>query len=263
MSYYALFSLFPLLLVFLSIGGFVLQGELAQKRLLAFMTGAFPISQQLIERNIRQVLDLRGTVGLLALVSLLWSAMGAFSVLVTHINRAWTDAAPRSFFRNRVIALGMIVILGMLLVLSFVSVGVLEVLPRLPAPEWNIPALQATALWGLVADVLPWLLVFLAFLCLYRWVPCAEVRWSQALCGGGVATVGWKLATDALIWFIGSGLLRYELVYGSLGAMVALLVWIYIGCTLVLFGAHLSAAITLQGKLAPGSEITIGQSAGE
>ena len=54
-AYYTLFSLFPVLLVFVSIGGYILQDEEARQRLLVFMTGAFPVSPEVIERNLEQV----------------------------------------------------------------------------------------------------------------------------------------------------------------------------------------------------------------
>ena len=246
-AYYTLFSLFPVLLVFVSIGGYILQDEEARQRLLVFMTGAFPVSPEVIERNLEQVLQLRGPVGALALVSLLWSAMGAFSVLVVHVNRAWSNAAPRSFLHNRLIALGMIAVLGLLLVLSLTFATVLELLSRLDLPATSLLFLERIG-WRLVRDVLPWPTVFLVLLLLYRWVPSTKVRWVEALWGSVVATGGWKIVTDGLTWFIGTGVLRYELVYGSLSAIVVLLTWIYLGGTLVLFGAHLSAAVARQGR---------------
>ena len=52
-----------------------------------------------------------------------------------------------------------------------------------------------------------------------------------------------EIATDGFSWYLSSGIVRYELVYGSLGTVVALMLWIYIGVLITLFGAHLSAAV--------------------
>jgi membrane protein len=58
-----------------------------------------------------------------------------------------------------------------------------------------------------------------------------------------VATIGWELVKAAFAWYLSSGLARHHLVYGSLGAVVALMLWIYLSSLIILFGAHIGAAI--------------------
>jgi len=137
MAYYALFSLFPLLLALIAAWSFVLEREQAFQQVVGFVTEAIPISQTLIEKNIQRVLELRGTVGMVGLLGLLWSGMGAFEVLANNINRAWTDAEPRSFLERRLVALGMVGTLSALLALSLVSSTVLNLLPQLQVPLWE------------------------------------------------------------------------------------------------------------------------------
>jgi membrane protein len=64
-----------------------------------------------------------------------------------------------------------------------------------------------------------------------------------AFWGALVAAVAWELVTDAFTWVLSSGLIHYELVYGSLGAIIALLFWIYLISWILLYGAYLTAAI--------------------
>jgi YihY family inner membrane protein len=248
LAFYVFFSLFPLLLVLVSAGSFALQSDQAQQRVLDLLTGAIPVSQDLIKRDIQHVLDLRGTIGIVGLVTLMWSASGAFTVLVNNINRAWSGAPPRTFLQNRLMALSIVGILTALLGVSLFSTATLDVLDRLNVPLWGNVTIYETSLWPLLKTGLPWLVAFLVFLLLYRWVPSTEVRWSHAFWGGLVAAVGWKVATDAFIWFLSMGFVRYRLVYGSLGAVVALLYWIYLGSWIALFGAHLSAATARRGR---------------
>ena len=74
-------------------------------------------------------------------------------------------------------------------------------------------------------------------------MPNTTVAWSEAAWGAAVAVVAWEGAKRGFAWYVSSDLVHYRLVYGSLGAVVALLLWIYLSSWLVLFGAHLSAAI--------------------
>jgi membrane protein len=57
-----------------------------------------------------------------------------------------------------------------------------------------------------------------------------------------VITLIWRLASSAFQWYLGSGFARYEVIFGSLSAIVVLLLWIYISSVILFFGAHLCAA---------------------
>jgi len=242
-AYYAVFSLFPLLLALIAGGSFVLESEQVQQRVLDATADVFPVAQPLIERNIERVLEQRGTVGTAALVGLLWSGTGVLTVLAYNINRAWPEAKPRNLVERRLVAVGMVGGLVVLLALSSIARTVLGVLSQLSVPLWGGVAIYETPVWTIVSNIAPRLLTFFAFLGLYRWVPNTQVRWWEAFWGALVGTLGGEVATKGFTWYLSSGLVQYELVYGSLGAIVALMLWIYIGGLITLFGAHLSAAI--------------------
>ncbi len=244
LAYYVLFSLFPLMIVLISMGSFVLRrGQLYQQTVDA-VTEAFPVSQQLIEKNLDRVLDLRSGGGLLGLVGLVWSASGAFSILARNINRAWRESEARGFIQSRMAALGMIgILLGVLLLLSLLSNGLVSLLPRLEVPLWGGISIYDTTLWPILAAAIPWFFGWLMFLGLYLWTPTEEVDWRAALIGSLAASLAWEGLSGAFTWYLESGFVQYELVYGSLGTVVALLFWIYLSSYVTLLGAHLSAAI--------------------
>ncbi|MGD8398604.1 MAG: YihY/virulence factor BrkB family protein [Anaerolineae bacterium] len=243
MAYYTLFSLFPLLLALVAAGSHFLDRQQIFREVVDLVSETFPISQDLIEENLQQVLALRGAVGLTGLVAVLWSASGAFTVLTRNINRAWSKAPPRGFVRNRLVALGMVGSVVLLLVVSLVLSTGLNVLSALEIPMVNLESLYGTALWTVISDLVPGFFAFLLFVALYRWVPNREVGWPDALWAALVVAIAWQIVANAFAWYVGSGLARYRLVYGSLGAVVALMFWLYLGSWIIIFGAHLSAAI--------------------
>ena len=228
-AYYALFSLFPLLLALAAAGSFFLEDEQAYQETIALISNAIPVSQDLIVQNIRQVLASRGTVGLIGLVGLLWSATGVFMNLARNINRAWSHATERGFLKGRLVALAMVGVLALLLILSVLSTALLNLLPRLRIPLLGNLNVYDTALWPIVSGLVPWLFGWLLFLALYRWVPNTSVPWSAALWGAGVASLLWEVAKKGFAWYLEAGLARYSLVYGSLGTVVALVVAALIG----------------------------------
>jgi membrane protein len=246
LAYYTILSLFPLLLVFISILGFFVTSERAQQEVVQFVVTAIPVSRSLISRNVQSVLESRGTLGVVGLVVLLWSASGMFTVLAYNVNRAWPGAVPRGFLRRRLVGLAMVGTLALLLGLSLVSSAVLNLLPRLQIPLWGGLSIYETALWAVIVRLVPWLFTLALFLGLYLWVPNVDVERRAAFWGAVTAAIAWEVVKNVFVWYLGSGLVQYELVYGSLGAVVVLLLWIYLGSWIALFGAHLSAAIAGQ-----------------
>jgi membrane protein len=116
-------------------------------------------------------------------------------------------------------------------------------LARFDVPLWGDVSMYGTPLWTLLSNLIPWLFTFLLFMALYRWVPNVEVTWSASFWAACVVAIAWEIAANTFAWYVGSGLARYKIVYGSLGTVVALMFWIYVSSWIVIFGAHLSAVV--------------------
>lgn len=240
LAYYALFSIFPLLLVFIAAGSYFLDRDQVFATVTQFIQQAIPISKQAINENLHDILEQRGTVGIISIVTLLWSASGMFTSLAYNINLAWPHASRRTFLQNRLIGFWMIVGLIGLIILSILLSWVTNRLPfmRLQSDSFlNIVLLRFVSAFG------SWLMIFLLFLTLYHWIPTLHVTWSATFWSALIASLGWKVVTAGFSWYLGSRFGQYQLVYGSLGAIVAFLFLIYIISFITLFGAHLSAAI--------------------
>jgi len=243
LAYYALFSLFPLLLVLISVLGFVLKSSDAYSVTLNFISEILPNSRDLIERNFQEILNRRGTIGLIGLVGALWSASGFFNTLVRNINRAWLGIKPRDVIRTRLLALAMIVMLILLLVLSLISSMLLDIIKLIDSPLIDPALLETSIAWTFLRVLLPILISFFMFTAAYRWIPNTAVRWRASLAGALWTTVAWEVAKRLFSWYLSSGIIRYELLYGSLGTVLALMFWIYLSCLIILLGAHLTASI--------------------
>ncbi len=240
LAYYTFFSIFPLMLLFILVGSFFLDRQNLLQRVTQAVQSALPISQQFIVQNLQQVLKQRAAVGIFVFVSLLWSASGMFNNLAYEINKAWPEAKDRDFLHSRLIGIDMILGLTVLLVLSVV----LDSLTKwLAGPSTANGPFSAFNPLGLISSVGSWLAIFLLFLVMYRWVPNIRVDWSASIWGAIAAALGWKAATTGFAWYLASPFAHYQLVYGSLGAIVAFLFLIYIIALVTLFGAHLTAAV--------------------
>jgi membrane protein len=240
LAYYTFFSIFPLMLVFVAGGSYFLDSHQVFSTVTQFVQQALPISRQVINENLEEILQRRDTAGIVSLLILLWSASGMFTNLAYNINLAWPLATRRNFLQNRLVGLWMIVGLIGLIILSLILSWLTA---RLPFIHLNQTSPSDLLLLRILSALGSWLMIFLVFLTLYHWIPTLRVRWRATLWGALVASLAWKLVTTGFSWYLGSSFGQYQLVYGSLGAIVAFLFLIYIISLITLFGAHLSAAI--------------------
>lgn len=243
MAYYTIFSLFPFLLFLVAIGSFFLESERVQDQVLQIINLALPVGRDLVTENIREVFEERGALGWVGGIGLLWSASAAFTTLFRNINRAWLRAGPLSTLKSRMIAVALIVGLVVLLLAIRFSSALINLLPVVSDLLGENGQFFETFLWTLLSSILPMFLTFLIFLALYRWIPNTRVRWTEAFWAALLAAVAWEVTTNVFTWYLSSGLVNYRLVYGSLGTMIALLFWIYLNSVIVIYCAHLSAAI--------------------
>ena len=242
-AYYFLFSLFPLLIFLVVVGSFFLEEGEVKHEIVIWLTNFFPTAADFIEQNLDVIIAQRRSAGITAVIGLMWAGSGAFNVLARNIDRAWLTARPRGFVGTRLVAFAMISVLVMLLFVSLFFSTAVSLLPL--AGRWldglvTDRNLLLTLLRTALFPLLPPLLMFTS---LYRWIPNADVHWSEALWGGMIATLGWRLAIAGFGWYLTSGLTNFQVVYGSLGTVVVLMLWIFISSLITLFGAHLSAAI--------------------
>ena len=246
-AYYVIFSLFPLLLVLISAGSFFIDSEQVYLKVSQLVEQNIPAtSYDWIVENLHQILEQRGTVGIVGLATLLWAASGGFISLAYNINLAWLEAPQRNFFQRRLIGLQMIAGLSGLFLLSFILDSILGILHLLDMPY---AAILNVDFWRLFSDFFSWAVIFIVFFLLYDWVPTVNVTGKAAFWGALTASAAWKIAIAFFALYVRSGFGRYELIYGSVGTLVAFLFLIYILATITLFGAHLTSAIDRKIKL--------------
>ena len=239
-AFYAIFSLFPLLLVIIAIGSYFVEPEQAFKVVTEIAEEYIPALTDLIDQNLRQVFNNRGGFGIAGLLTLIWAASSVFTNLAYNINLAWTDARRRHFLHKRLVGLGMTAVISLMLVL-LLAINWLVSLDIFLSLINDSPVFKTV--WGDLSILASWLTVFLLLFGLYRWSPGSRSRWRSIFWGALFATVAWKAASALFSWYLKTLLDNYRLVYGSLGAIVSFLLLVYILAFITLFGAHLVAAI--------------------
>jgi membrane protein len=236
-AYYTLFSVFPLTLFLISLGSFVLDSQQAQEAALSALGTYLPFATELVQRNIERVLELRGTASVVGIVGFVWAASGVFGSLSRAINRAWDLERPRPAWAERALAAGLVLLVALLFSLSLLSTAAFEVTARLAALLLPETPFSGFSLLDLVSWALPYVFTILLFSFLYAVLPSTRVAWSEVLPGALAGSFAWEVAKTGFTFYLTS-FATYNLVYGSLGAVIALLLWSYISGVIILLGAE-------------------------
>lgn len=239
-TFYALLALFPALAATVSLYGLIADPATITDHLDA-LAGVVPGGgMQIISDQVRSLAangeKALGFAALLGLLASLWSANQATKALFDALNVVYAETEKRGFLLRTAVTL------------AFTLGGIVFVLLALTAVV-AVPVVLGFVGLGGVADPLlrilrwPLLLAALAVLlaCIYRFGPSRErARWQWVSWGGGFASVAWVAGSIAFSWYV-SHFGSYDKTYGSLGAAVGFLTWIWLSATIVLIGAELNA----------------------
>lgn len=245
LAYYALFSIFPILVAAVSIASLFLQGELARASLTEWISRLLPVSATTVSAQIDIIFQQRGAVTSLALISLLWSGSNVFAKVALNLNRAFPQAKRTVAWQSR--AMGLLIIL--LLLLLFIASLVLDPLADL-ATSLNAKLAQtftgSSLLWAALSGLLPYLLKILLFFLAYTLLPRGGALHFKARAWAALFSASlWEGVTRLLLWALARGLANYEILYGSLASIMLLLFWLYWSATILFLGAHLCHAINV------------------
>lgn len=247
-AFFTVFSLFPLLLVVVAIGSSLVLGrQQVLNRIIQLVRLTFP-NPELVVTNLQSILKNRGSIGIIGGIGLAWSATGALTILSRNINRAWPNSRPRNFIQSRVVALLMIATLVGLLTLFSLTATILDLLAKFSEPLFGVDIFTEIPFFGFLTNLFPFAAGLMLFLGLYRWVPNTPVPWKAAFWAALLAAAAWQIATFGFAYSLKLGVAQYQLVYGTLGTIVALMFWIYLNYMIILLGAYLSAAIAHHQK---------------
>ena len=251
-SYFAIFSIFPILLGFMAIGGVILNGEAAKQEFLQVVSNS--LSDEfidtiipVIEHNVGTLVAFRGPLGLISLAGILWSSTAVFAAISRAVDRAWDIPYNRPYLIAKGRQVIMVFAMGVPFLLSTLTASVISSLSRLA--EFDL--LDGWLEGGLARFVLlavDWGLIFLVFVVAYRFVPNTRTHWRYVWLGAVVAAVLFLSGRHIFIWYLGNWA-SYDTVYGPVSSIMVFLFWTYLSALILVLGAEISSEFERMKRL--------------
>ena len=228
-AYYGFFSLFPLLLLLVTVLGFLLKGSPhLQQRVLSSTLAQFPVIGDQLRTNVHS-LKASGIGVVVGVLGLAWGGMGALQAMQTAMNDVWN--VPRrdraTFVKAKLRALLMLAVLGV----GTIATTVLAAIGSAGMHTW--PVRVAGIALSLIVD-------FGLFLLSFQVLTEADTRWRDHIPGAAVASVGWAVLQLIGGYYVGHQLQGASQTYGLFAVVIGLLSWMYLQAQLTMLAAEVN-----------------------
>jgi membrane protein len=242
LAYYFLFALFPFFLVLTTLLGYLPIPNLMD-RLMEMLAEMLPgDALQLVQDNVHDLVT-RPRGGLLSfgLLAALWSSSSAITAITEGLNRAYDVQENRPFWKVRLIAVLLTVGLSLFIIVALI---LLTFGPQIGG--WIADQVGLGRVFQLAWNILRWPvivgLLILAMALVYYVAPDVEQRWQWITPGSVIAVLGWLAASLGFSYYV-NNFGSYNAMYGSIGAVIVLLTWMYVSGLFVLVGGEVNSEI--------------------
>jgi membrane protein len=244
-SYRALFSLVPLVTFVVTVAGLLLRDDAQRQKFVASVGTRLHLStggMSSLDRIVSDVPAPWSLVGLIALAVALWGATGVMSSVRKAIAVIFDDGVSYGFARGKLVDAALVVgVLAAMLVVVALSV-VEQLAARVSHHVEHWLKWQPGGVGFVIGVVVPLVLTAAVFALLYRFLPQAGPSWRGALYGAVAAAIGCQAIQIGLSWYL-AGPADFTRLYGSAGAVLAFLLFVYLTSVAFLLGALLAAVL--------------------
>jgi membrane protein len=246
MAYFSILSVFQLLVLGVVVATFFVGEGEARQFVVDQIRAGSPLDTNSISAVINAIIQSRGGISLFGLIFLIWSALGVFSAISKGVSKAFSAATPRPFWQDKLIGLLLMTVTGLLGVASVV-IGIVTGIVQSAAGEVVAGVPGGYLALSLIGLLLPMLLIFVAFLVLYRVVPNRPVTVREVWPGAVAATLLWTILRIGFTYYA-TNIANYETAFGPISAAISLLVFLYFASVIVLLGAEVARANVLENE---------------
>ena len=240
-AYYTLISLFPISLLALAILGEVTADAAERDAVVRFVFRYFPRQFDFITGQLDAFQTAPVSFGAGGMLMLVWASSGVFNALTSAVNHAWGVEKRRSFLRHRLVSFLMLLSAGGVLLAGLTLASFVRL-----AESSRFGNVLSNTLWlrwtsGVTAHYAATILLILCVALVFYFIPNTKVRFRDVWPGAIMVGILWRIAFSLFAWYA-SDLARWNVVHGSIAAVVVFLVWIYVSVVILLYGVEMTAS---------------------
>lgn len=240
-TFYLLLSLFPFLIFLISLVSYTL-GIDFQENADIFATLMPTNAYEIVKETINQTItNTSSTLLSFGMVFTIWSSTSGVSALIRGINRAYDQEEKRPFWKLIGLSFYFTLELVAVIMLSLVLIVFGKVMGTHFFVYLGFSEMFVSG-WNSVRNIIAFIALLLVFHSLLRKGPNRKIRFKEAMPGAIFAAIGWVIISLGFSYFA-NNLGNYSRVYGSLGGIIALMMWIYLSSIMILIGAEINSSL--------------------
>jgi membrane protein len=239
-AYYALLSLFPFVLLMLSVLGSFTADPGARDQVVAFVFDYFPRQFEFITGQLDAFRASTLRIGIGGILGLVWASLGFFNAVTSAVNHAWAVEKRRSFLKHRLVGFLMLISAGGILVVAIVIVSAAKVAQTRWFGALEAQSMALEWLSGVAANQLATLLLIGCVALIFYFIPNTRVRFRDVWPGAVLVGLLWRGALSLFSWYA-RDLATWNVIHGSVATVVVFLLWIYVCAVILLYGVEMTA----------------------
>jgi membrane protein len=240
-AFYFLFSIFPLMLIFISLSGIFINRLNIQTTILDFVEERIPIIYNFTESNIEKIIENRTGIGIIGFIFLAIIATYVFDSIQFSLNKIYKTKSQRRYWKQKIFGFLIITLTFMIIFLSFLLSTALFYLANTIIGLLKLNESVSTFLLRSISIFLGLLLNFAIFGIVYFFGTNRKTHFKHHIYKGALtAAFLWEISKHIFIFFI-NRFSNFELAYGSVGSIIGFLLWIYISSYIFLIGAEVNS----------------------
>ncbi len=239
-SFYAVLSIFPLILALMAIVGWVAGSQSRQDELVEFVVGNLPGSEQFVRESVEGVRRLRAAVGVVAVLGLFWSASAVFGSITRVVNRAWDVSENLPFYKNKPRQLVMALGVGFLFVASVSLTSFVQWASTIEIGGQTMTDILGGQIVAVVLRLPALIISFSIFMAIDKFLPNTKTYWRFVWAGALLAAVLFEVSKGLFLWYL-ENFAQFDQLYGNLASVVILMIWTYVSALTLIAGAEVSS----------------------
>lgn len=237
-AYFLILSFFPFLFFLINLLSFT---HLSDRLLMANFRIILPNDAAILIKDIlvQTVQAKSTTILLLGMLGSLWAASQGMSAIMRGLNHSYGVKESRNFIKRNMISLMATIGLTVMIIFSFFMIVFGRILGSYVFGLMGAKTLFYS-IWSFLRYSISLTLMFVTFYVIYKYLPNKKLRSKNLIVGTVFTTFGWVLASLLFSFYV-NNFANYAIIYGSLGGIFALIIWLYISTLVFLLGGELNA----------------------